>query len=338
LIFLLISSLFLTGCFFSDSKDKDHISEMKGEVFGSYYVIKYRGELDKVKFNDELLLFFQEFNNEFSTYQKTSIVSQFNDAIAFQRLKISSRFIEMLEVLKRLYESTQGAFDPTLGPVIKLWGFGGGSTKKVPSEIELKEALGKVGFHYIQWDTKRQEVWKTKDGVILDFNAFAPGWAADLIGELLSRFKIENYLIDISGELVAKGEKFPGVNWIVGIEKPTSTQGSGVQIAVKLNNASIATSGSYRQFFDKNGKKLSHIINPKTGKPVEHDICSATVIGENGFQTDAWSTALMVLGPQGLDMADAAGLKVFLLEKKSSEEIKEIISPRMKLYLEKHSI
>jgi FAD:protein FMN transferase len=339
IFYLFLSGLFLTGCFFSAHNKKSEsgvptgIQEMRGEVFGAYYIIKYVGQLDQVKFLNELNTFFKDFNDEFSTYQKSSVISQFNSAAASYKLKTSPRFIQMLHVAKRLSEQTKGAFDPTLGPVIKLWGFGGGDVKTAPSQKDLKEAMSKVGFNLIAWDEKTHEVWKLKDGVELDVNAFAPGWAADMMGELIENHNVTNYMIDISGELLIKGEKSPGSKWVVGIEKPSEQYGEAVQMAFRIKDSSVATSGDYRQFFDEKGERRSHIIDPLTGRPVTHKISSASVITNSAIDADAWSTALMVLGEKGIPLAEENGIKVFLLEATKPKEFKSILSPLMEEFL-----
>jgi thiamine biosynthesis lipoprotein len=333
ILLISLSGLFLTGCFFSNEK-KSKIQEIRGEIFGSYYIVKYRGELNPSIFTQELNVFFKKFNDEFSTYQSDSLISRFNQLPDNQKIKTSQRFIQMLEFSQELFTHTQGAFDPTLGPVIKLWGFGGGEKRGAPSEALLRKVRQKVGFRHIKWDEISLEAWKLRDGVELDLNAYAPGWAADLIGEMLDLHQIENYMVDISGEIIIKGEKAPGREWIIGIETPSKTYAQGVQMALKLKDQAIATSGNYRQFFDDNGERRSHIIDPRTGKPVVHNITSASVIGATAAEADAWSTAIMVLGQEGIDLAEKNGIKVYLLEAIKPGEFKPIISPSMKTFIQ----
>lgn len=331
--FIILSSLFLTGCFVSEDPKpipkKSEIKELKGEIFGSYYRVKYRGELEESEFQNELNTFFQKFNQEFSTYRPDSLVSQFNNLSVNQKLKTSSRFIEMLEFSQDFYEKTEGAFDPTLRPVIKLWGFGGEKSKTTPSDKALKEARAKVGFPAVKWSKETFEVWKTKPGLELDTNAFTPGWAADLIGKLLEAHGIQNYMVDISGEIIIRGEKSQGKKWVVGIERPSPDYAQGVQIALKIQDEAIATSGNYRQFYDDKGERRSHIIDPRTGRSVKHQITSASVIAPSAAAADAWSTAMMVLGEKGIKLAEKNGIKVFLLKAVKPGEFEEVISPSM---------
>lgn len=330
-ILLLACSLLLAGCLRNEAPSE--IKEIKGDIFGAYYIVKYRGDLSLMELEPKLILFFQEFNHEFSTYEEDSVISQFNKLPVNAKLEVSPRFIEMLKLAEKFYRDSDGAFDPTLGPVIKAWGFGGGKKKTTPSPKELEAAMAKVGFPFIKWDETNLTVWKEKPGLELDVNAFAPGWVADLIGEMLEKRKINDYMVDLSGELVFKGTKDGKNHWVGGIEKP-SFQGREVQIAFRMKNESVSTSGNYRNFFDEKGERKSHIIDPRTGRPVSHQISSASVIGATGAETDAWSTAFMVLGPEGLDIAKKRDIKVLLLEAKKPNLFDELYSPAMLRFLE----
>jgi FAD:protein FMN transferase len=329
----LFCSLLLAGC----QSQTQPIHEIKGDVFGSYFLIKYRGSVTPEELRPELDKFFKEFNNEFSTYQPNSIISQLNHSPPHARLKVTARFIQMMKLAKALHEQTQGAFDPTLGPVIRAWGFGGGKDKKVPSSAELAQAMKRVGFHHFKWDESKWEVWKTND-CVLDVNGFAPGWAADLIGEMLIEKSIQDFMIDISGEILFRGKKSNETNWVAGIEKPTLEYATGVQLAFKIENQAIATSGNYRQFFDDKGQIRSHIIDPKSGQPTRHRISSASVLAVSAAYADAWSTALMVLGEEGLEFAEKNGIKAYLIRADGPQQFVEVMSPGMKLYYEANQL
>lgn len=333
-ILKLMCGLLLAGCFFSTDSNK--ITELKGDVFGSYYVVKYTGSLEAALAQEKLDALFLGFNNEFSTYQKDSVISRFNQAIANEKIKVSPRFIEMLSLAKKFHEETHGAFDPTLGPVIKLWGFGGGKKERTPTQKEINEALSKVGFHFIKWN--ETEVWKEKEGVLLDVNAFAPGWVADLVGEMLEANNIKNYMADIGGEILFKGQKTPKASWVAGIEKPSEKHGESVQVAFRIKDLALATSGNYRQFFTENGERRSHIIDPRTGMPVKHSTSSASVISRTAAEADAWGTAMMVLGEEGIPLAEKKGIKVLLLNAKGVKSFEEILSPSMRLFLDEHRL
>jgi FAD:protein FMN transferase len=339
--FVLMSSLFLTGCFPS-KPDSQTVSqeiakhEFRGEIFGSYYYIKYNGTLNRSKFLQELNEFFRHFNSEFSTYQTDSIISAFNQLPAHEKLKVSPRFIEMLKLARKFYQDTEGAFDPTLGPVIKAWGFGGTKKTENPSPKKLALIRKSTGFHHLKWDEKTLVVWKEQAGLMLDLNAFAPGWAADLIGEMLVGRGVNNFMVDISGEILLKGKKKNGSPWVIGIERPAKNYAQGVQLAIKVTDEAVATSGDYRQFYNDQGVRRSHIIDPRTGYPVHHKISSATVMTKTCAEADAWSTAMMVLGERGLKLAEKHNLRVFMLTADRPGTFSETMSPSMKSYIEKN--
>lgn len=334
-ILLIACSLLLAGCLRKEAP-KNEVQELKGEIFGSYYIVKYRGDLAKEDLLPKLNQFFTEFNNEFSTYQENSVISKFNQLPKDQKLEVSARFIEMLKLAEKFYNDTNGAFDPTLRPVIKAWGFGGGKEKKTPSDAELKAAMEKVGFKFIKWN--EISVWKEKDGIELDLNAFAPGWAADLVGVLLEGNEIKDYMVDFSGDILFKGTKDGKALWVAGIEKPSKMTGREVQIAFRMKDEAISTSGNYRQFFDEKGVRKSHIIDPRTGKPVSHQISSASVIAPTCVEADAWSTAFMVLGSKGLDIAKKNDIKVLLLNAEKPNLFDELYSPSMTRFLEERGL
>lgn len=312
------------------------IKELRGEVFGSYYHIKYRGDLPEDDFRKELDVFFKNFNDEFSTYHPSSVIVSFNRTSRNKKLKVSPRFIQMLELAKKFHQETEGAFEPTLAPVIKAWGFGGGMKKQ--SDGEIKKAMKAVGFKHVKWDPQTREVWKELEGLELDVNAFAPGWAADLIGTLLESHQIQHYMVDISGEILFKGMKDDKVFWIGGIEKPSQKYADGVHLALKMRDQALATSGNYRQFFDDNGTRKSHIIDPRTGAPVDHEIASASVISSTAAAADAWGTAMMVLGEQGLALSEKNGNKVMLLKAGKPNQFTELFSPSMEKFMEENRL
>jgi thiamine biosynthesis lipoprotein len=327
--YIFVILLIMVGC----TPKPPEVISIQGEVFGSYYIVKYVGDLDRDVLKKELNQFFKNFNDSFSTYQKDSVISVFNMSKANERLIVSKEFIELLKIAQTLFEQTQGAFDPTLGPVIKAWGFGGAKEKKIPSAKELAAARALVGFNYIKWDEKEVSIWKTKDGVQLDVNAFAPGYAADLMAKIFENHKVNNFMIDISGEFVIRGDKGDGHKWVIGIEKPSVNYAEGVQQILTVTNESIATSGDYRQFYNEKGEKLSHIIDPRTGRPVDNGIASASVITSTGALADGWGTAMMILGEEGILLAQKYGVKVFLLKTKSKDQYEEIMTDDFKTHL-----
>lgn len=323
--------LLLVGC--QEKVDPVEVTSLSGNVFGSTYSIKYVGDLKKDVWQKEVDVFFKEFNDEFSTYQNDSVINQFNNLGVQKKLTVSPRFIAMLELAQSLSDKTSGAFDPTLGPVIEAWNSKDGL--QTPSEEVILKSLSQMGLKNIKWENG--QVWKTVPGLKLNLNAFAPGWVADLLGADLVKKGISNFMIDIGGEILVKGKKAEGSPWVIGIEEPSDSPGHLIRTALKITDASISTSGSYRQFLVDNGKRRSHIIDPRTGRPVSHEISSVTVIAPSAAEADGWGTALMVLGEEGIPLAEKQGIKVLML-KGSQSKLSQVVSFEMKSFMKTNQL
>ncbi len=335
-IFLFFFVILFLGSCQEKTTPSLRVEELSGQVFGSTYSIKYLGELKPQVFATDLEIFFREFNQEFSTYQKDSVISAFNQAPAGKKLKVSPRFIEMLGIIKRLHHATDGAFDPTIRPVIKAWGFYEGKPRR-PSLEQLTKAKQQMGMKHVQWDEQQQVAWKTLDELSLDLNAFAPGWAADLIGAELQRRNVTNFMVEIGGEILVKGKK-GDAPWIIGIEKPSEQLSHELQLAVKITDLSLSTSGDYRQFFLESGERRSHIIDPRTALPVNHQISSVTTVASSAVEADAWGTALMILGEEGMELAERNKIFSLFIKAKKAGNFQSILSPGMQTYLKANQL
>jgi thiamine biosynthesis lipoprotein len=200
-----------------------------------------------------------------------------------------------------------------------------------------------VGFRKLKIDFDGRRLAKSHPEMEVDFNSIAPGYAADRIGELLEARGLSNYLVDIGGEVRGRGEKAAGQSWVVGIETPSEVFAQGVEARVELRNLSLATSGNYRNYFEKEGVRFSHILDPRTGRPVTHRLASVTVLHEKAALADAWATALLVLGPeQGMRVAEnyaasgsASGkeLAVFMLVATESGGFRSVMSSAFERHL-----
>ncbi|MFT7364490.1 MAG: thiamine biosynthesis lipoprotein, partial [Algoriphagus sp.] len=283
----------------SDNPEKTQETELSnpgtisfsGQTMGTTYSLTYLSQSGKnLQISVDSLLVV--FNSSLSTYIPDSEISRFNrmDTLAFTL----SYLPQVLNASKTVYENTAGAFDPTVGPLVNVWGFGpGGPELKDSADIEVLLRL--VGFDKVNFDNK--EVRKTVTGVYLDFSAIAKGQGADVIADFLTRRGIENYLIEIGGELVARGVNEKGELWKVGINRPDeSASASDLYSIIALENRGMATSGNYRNYYVRDSVKISHTINPATGYPVNHSLLSATVLAKDCMTADAYATALMVMG------------------------------------------
>jgi thiamine biosynthesis lipoprotein len=273
-------------------KKLDSYVEFQGQTMGTIaYNVKYidAGGKNLKASTDSLLI---AFNQSLSTYIPDSEISTFNQGTLFPFE--TEHFYKVLASSKEVYEATNGAFDPTVGPLVNAWGFGP-EGRKTPLDEEIAAIKEKVGFDKIFFDSI--SVCKLHEGVYLDFSSNAKGYAVDLVAELLEANDIHNYLVDIGGELRAKGVNLENATWRVAIEKPNfETQSREGSAILTLADKAIATSGDYRNFYEKDGKKIAHTINPKTGYPAEQNILSSTVVAQNCMLADAYATAFMVLG------------------------------------------
>lgn len=283
-----IFSLLLFSC------SNQNLQKVKfaGEAQGTYYVVTYfDAEGRNLQLEIDSLL--TAFDQVASMWVKESIISKINrndlGKVKNQDFKI------LFEISKAVYSQSGGAFDPTVGPLVNAWGFGFTDRMEVDQQL-VDSLLPLVGFKKV--DLIGDNLSKADSRIQFDFNAIAQGYSVDLVGDLLESKGITDYLIDIGGEVLAHGAKPSGDYWSVGIEKPKDNAGYGesLQAIVSLNNKALATSGNYRKFYEKDGVKYSHTIDPASGYPVRHSMLSVSVLADDCATADAWATAFMVLG------------------------------------------
>jgi thiamine biosynthesis lipoprotein len=245
-----------------------------------------------------------------STYKPQSEISRFNGLPRDSQQSISAEFAEVLAVSKMVWEQSGGALDPTVGPLVDLWGFGPVATdNRIPDDQELAKALAETGFQYVQ--VSDQVLSKTKP-VGLDLSAVAKGYGVDQVAQLLEMLALPDYLVEVGGEMRVSGVNPDGNPWRVAVEMPSLMP--QVQRVIALHDGAVATSGDYRNYFVKDGVRYSHTIDPRTGRPIAHSLASVTVLSETCAEADAWATALMVLGEeQGMALAEKLKLAVYML-------------------------
>ena len=258
---------------------------------------------------DDLL---KEINQQMSTYIDDADIMQFNRAEIGQWQTVSSDFLDVLSLSQEIAALTAGRFDITIGPLIELWGFGKREQGDIPSESEINAAKNRVGWQNLVIDQQQRAI-KKMTPLWLDVSAVAKGYGVDQISVLLDQYTASHYLVEIGGEMRVKGLNQQGQAWRVGIEAPSVLQRQAQQI-VALTDSAIATSGDYRNFFEKEGQRFSHTIDPSTGKPVRHNIASVTVISETAAVADAYATALNVLGKEeALALAKQQNLAAYFI-------------------------
>ncbi len=270
------------------SPGQGRLMTLTGYAQGTTYQVKYVDEGAR-NFRSEVDSLLAGFDKALSTYRSDSELSLFNisHAVRFQ----SPYFYTVLEKSAEVFEATGGLFDPTVMPLVEAYGFGP-KGRKGAARFDLDSVMQLVGFRNISFDSS--SVRKLKEGVRLDFNAIAQGYSVDVICDFLHSKGIEDYLVEVGGELRGNGFKPDGTAWVVGISDPQKP--SDLLATVKIENRAMATSGNYRNHYEKDGITYTHIINPVTGKPGISDILSVTVFAADAMTADAYATACIVMG------------------------------------------
>lgn len=322
LLFAIVALLFLSQC---QNSAASFIS-VKGQTMGTFYSIKYQDSLRR-DFKDQIDSVLKDVNQSLSTYIPTSTISRFNQSK--RAAPVDKRFRTVFAKSAEVVKTTSGAFDPTVMPLVNAYGFG---FTKADLDPHLLDSLRKlVGFNKV-W-MKGDSVYKKIPGVMLDFSAIAKGYGVDEVGKYLEKQGIHNYAVEIGGEVRARGENARGAPWLFAIEKPQerSVAERSSTALVRLKNISVATSGNYRNYYYKNGKKYAHTIDPKTGKPALHHLLSASVFAPDCMTADAYATACMVLGTEkAKQLAAKMGLNVFLIYENKTQKMETFASKDIK--------
>lgn len=250
-----------------------------------------------------------------STWRDDSELARFNTAPPDTRIVFSPELAYVLAAAIELARDTGGAYDPTVGPLVELWGFGPAPARTTaPAPEAIAAVRQRVGWQRIAFDAATKSALQPGDAH-LDLSSIAKGYAVDQIGAVLHRQGIDDFIIDIGGEVLAHGQKPNGARWRVAIEQPTPGE-RGIHATIEPGDRAVATSGTYRNAFADSGQNYSHLIDPRTGYPVAHDLVSVSVIDESCMRADALATALGVLGPEAArDYSESRRLAVLLLRR-----------------------
>ena len=303
---ILFGALAIVSC--SPETKNPTLVKFTGPTMGTAYSVKIRklpAGLNQEDLQRGIEQVLKRINDRMSTYLEDSELSRFNKQQTTDWMEVSPDTVAVISEAIRTSRLTEGAFDVTVGPLVDLWGFGRvprGDT--IPSDTEIREALQKVGYTKIHTRISPPAIKKDRPDIQIDLSAIAKGYAVDQVADYLDRSRVLDYLVEIGGELRAKGKNAKGTAWTVGIEKPVANERVIHQV-LHLKDQAMATSGDYRNYFEKNGRRFSHTIHPRTGRPIKHHLASVTVINPSSMRADAMATALMVLGPEvGYELAE----------------------------------
>jgi len=298
------------GILLNSCSSKDSV-KITGNVFGTTYSIIYFDNDNN--FKKEIENLFSKLNNSLSTYVPSSDISRINNGE--KNVKVDAYFKEVFNKSKKIYNETQGYFDPTVGPLVNAWGFGPGKEIKNITQNQIDSLLAFVGFTKVS--IQNDLVIKTHPNVYFDFNAIAKGYGIDVVGRFLENKNISNYLVEIGGEIRVRGNKPDGSLWGIEIENPNTDGSRSAYDVVKVTNTSIASSGNYRKYrVSREGEKFVHTINPKTGMATESNLLATTVMANlDCADVDAYATSFMAMGLEKTQqfLSDRPNLKVIFI-------------------------
>ena len=310
---LLAAALLQSAC----SKAPPQVAELAGRTMGTSYSVKLSpapDERERAALQRQVEQRLQVINQQMSTYLPDSDLMRFNRTGTTDWQAQPAALVTLVEQANRVSELSDGQYDITVGPLVDLWGFGSsGGRDSPPTQQEIDTLLSQVGYQHLQTRLDPPALRKTVADLQVDLSSIAKGWAVDQIAELLRAKGFENFLVEIGGEVLARGEKSSGKPWRIAIEQP-SFESRAIQRVIELRNMAMATSGDYRNFFTDGGQIYSHTIDPGTGQSVQHRLASVTVLADNCTTADAWATALMALGDQRAPRrADELGLSALFI-------------------------
>lgn len=289
----ILMTLLLSMCLYScgTSTSQLHKIQFVGKAQGTYYAVTYYDSLGR-DFQPQIDSLLKDFDKTASLWLDSSLLRLINSN---QTDSMNSLMIDMFEKSLHISQLTGGYFDITVGKLVKAWGFSFSEPSMLDSSMvdSLRQYVGYNKVQIVDGLLKKEQ-----QEIEVDFNAIAQGYSSDMMADFLSSKGIEHYLVDIGGEVIAKGNKPNGDSWIVGIEKPAEDKYSEQKVDIKINlkDMSVVTSGNYRKYYENNGVKYSHTINPFTGFPVSHTLLSVSVLAPKAWEADAMATAFMVMG------------------------------------------
>ena len=325
LAFLIIASIWIIR----NNKESAPFQKNEGTIFGTIYHASYQypSSLQK-EITEEL----QKVDNSLSPFNEKSIITQINSG---SNIEADSMFLYVYSLANRISKATDGAFDITVAPLVNAWGFGFKHKEEI-TKAKIDSIKAFVGYTSVRLQGKR--IVKQDARTMLDCSAIAKGYGSDVVAQLFDRKGIKNYMIEIGGEIVVKGNNAEGKTWNIGVIKPTNDSTNTkeeLQTVINISNIAMATSGNYRNFYYKDGKKFAHTIDPFTGYPVQHSILSSTVFAPNCATADAYATSFMVMGLEKAKtiLSKNNELKAYFIYSDKNGELKTWHTPNMAQYM-----
>jgi thiamine biosynthesis lipoprotein len=331
-LLIVVICTILIGC----SAPKEQETHITGPTMGTTYNVKFApvDGVDKQKLTQQIEQTLIDINQLMSTYIPESELSRFNQWRSVEPFSMSAQTLYVLNEAKRLGAMSAGLLDVTVGPLVNLWGFGPQSRPvKIPTDELINTTKQQIGLDQLIIG----ETWasKTQPSLYVDLSTIAKGYAVDQLAELLVASNITNYLVEIGGEMRLSGLKASGIPWKIAIEKPETNQRS-IQKIISIGTNAVATSGDYRNYYEENGVRYSHLINPNTGYPIHHNLVSVTVVHSSSMTADGLATALNVMGKEkALELAHTYNIAVLLITREKGG-YREYTSPKFEQLVTVH--
>ncbi len=294
--FWFLSLFFVSLPLFAQGLGKTEPHALEGAAQGSTWRVLYNGK-EQPDLQAAVEKELATFDRIFSNYRPDSDISRFNQQSTTEWFNVDTDLVTLVEFAQSVSEKSRGAFDITIGPLLRVWGFGPFKAKdhKIPSDADIATAKKDVDYKKLLSRRKPAALKKLNPNIHVDLSGIAQGYSVDKIAAFLDQRGIKSYMVEIGGEIKTKGKKVDGSVWSLGIDTPDNS--GEVAAVLQLEGRALTTAGDYREYFEKDGKRYSHTIDPRSGRPIQHELASVTVIAPMTWEADAWDTALMVLGP-----------------------------------------
>ena len=336
---LMSAALLLAGCdnASTPTSSTQTATVLEGKTMGTFWRVSVV-DIDKKRadeLRDKIQTQLDGDDQLLSTWKNDSALMRFNLSSSTAPWPVTEAMADIVTESLRIGQKTQGAMDVTIGPLVNLWGFGPDKQPvSTPTQEQIDAAKAKTGLQHLTVinTAGRQYLQKDLSELYVDLSTVGEGYAADHLARLMGQEGISRYLVSVGGALSSRGMNAEGRPWRVAIQKPTDKE-NAVQAIVDINGHGISTSGSYRNYYELDGKRISHVIDPQTGHPINHKLVSVTVIAPTALEADGWDTGLMVLGPEkAQQVAHEQGLAVYMIVKEG-EGFKTWMSPQFRTFL-----
>jgi thiamine biosynthesis lipoprotein len=315
------SALLLAAVSAGCDRDSPAPIVINGTTMGTWYSVKLpsleQGTPEELQAEIDQRL--ERINDLMSPWREDSELSRFNRWTSGDWFEVSSETARVMIEALRVARLTEGALDITVGPLVELWNFGPNRGEfTLPTDEEIFAIMARVGYARLEVRDAPPAARKRRGDLVVDLSAIAKGYGVDEVAALLERGGVQDYMVEIGGEIRTRGTKADGTPWTVGIETPEPGRRSVLK-ALKLGDAGMATSGDYRNYHERDGKRYSHMIDPRTGRPIEHRLASVSVVAGDCMHADAMATALMILGPEdGYRLASDHDLAALFIVREAS--------------------